>query len=375
MRVLWLIKGLGPGGAERLLVHHAAGADHDVLDLRAAYLVPWKDHLVGDLAAAGVEVTCLHGERAADLRWAARLRRLLRDDPVDVVHVHSPLVAAVARLVVRSLPRAQRPRLVSTEHNRWPRHRPGTRLANRCTIGLDDVRLAVSDDVRRSMPARWQPGVEVLEHGVPLEELRSSADREGARSELGLGPDDVVLGCVANLRREKAHDDLLAAVDLARTEAPRLRVLSVGQGPLAAAIEARHAQLGLGDRLLLLGHRTDAVRVLSACDALVLSSHHEGLPVAIMEARALGLPVIATAVGGVPSAVRDGVDGLLVPAAQPEQLAAAMIRFVGDDELRAELTAGAAGERDRFDAAVAIAHLEAIYVALAGRPWAASSRS
>ena len=82
-------------------------------------------------------------------------------------------------------------------------------------------------------------------------------------------------------------------------------------------MRALHERLGLGDRVLLLGQRDDAVRVLAACDVFTMASDNEGLPVALMEALALGLPVVATAVGGIPEAVTDGVEGLLVPPSRP----------------------------------------------------------
>lgn len=362
--MLWLIKGLGPGGAEHLLVHHAGAADHSAFDLRTAYLVPAKNHLVADLEGSGVTVRCLNSPRGIDPRWLLRLRTFLRQAPVDIVHVHAPLVAAGARLVLQTLPHSTRPQLVSTEHNRWPRHRRLTRLANRLTFGLDDAHVAVSADVRDSMPERRRSDVHVIEHGVPLQIVRDAADRVAVRAELGLRDDEIVLCCVANLRREKGHADLLEAAASACRASPSLRVLVVGQGPLADEIAAQHRELRLGDRVLLLGYRPDAVRVLSGADALVMSSHHEGLPVAIMEARALGLPVLATAVGGIPSAVTDGVDGMLVPPHAPEQLAKAMCRFADDPSLRDLLRAGASEQAERFDIRSAVTEIESIYHSL-----------
>ena len=104
----------------------------------AAYLVPWKDHLVADLVDLGVPVTCLDGERKQDLRWAARLRRRLLDDPVDVLHVHSPYPAAVRAGARAHVAPAVRPAVVTTEHNVWARYGRLTRLANRWTFGWSD---------------------------------------------------------------------------------------------------------------------------------------------------------------------------------------------------------------------------------------------
>ncbi len=116
VRVLWLIKGLGPGGAERLLLSHAQRADRDRFDYGAAYVLPAKDHLVAELDALDVPCELL----SADGNWARRLRHRLVEAPVDIVHVHSPRLAVTARLLTRTLGRA-RPAVMYTEHNVWPR--------------------------------------------------------------------------------------------------------------------------------------------------------------------------------------------------------------------------------------------------------------
>src|SRR5881275_2372375 len=96
VRVLWLTKGLGPGGAERLLVSFAAKADRQRFEFRAAYLLPGKNHLVAELLGLGVPAVCLDGDRELDPRWVRRLRKLVQAERIDVVHVHSPMVAALA---------------------------------------------------------------------------------------------------------------------------------------------------------------------------------------------------------------------------------------------------------------------------------------
>lgn len=366
--VLWLIRGLGPGGAERLLVNHALAADHRRFRYEAVYLVPWKDQLVKELEDSGVAVSCWPAPRNYDLRWILRLRKRLTTDPVAVVHSHSPAVAALARLVVRSLPRRARPLVVSTEHNRWPRYRPTTRFADAATLRLEDSTIAVSDDVRESMPPGLRERAEVLVHGVDVAAVRRhAAGRERIRAELAIAPDEVVIGTVANLRREKAPADLLrAAAQMSLSEVP-VRFVSVGQGPLEAEVRALHAELGLDDRFLLLGHRPDALEVMSAFDIFTLSSVHEGLPVALMEALAMGLAVVATEAGGIPQAVTDGREALLVPVRRPDLLAEAFGRVVTDPDLRRRLAGAASHRGAHFDVKPSVRRLEAIYASGPGR--------
>lgn len=367
-RVLWLIKGLGPGGAERLLVSAAQARDRDFFHYEAAYLLPWKAHLVPLLEDVGVPVTCLNAADERDLRWAARLRGLLVKSRYDVVHVHSPYVAGLARLVVKTLPRFLRPAVVSTEHNVWSSFAAPTRLLNAWTSRLDSARLAVSEDVRQSMAKRLREGVEVVVHGVPLDEVRAArSGRRAMRQALGIEDGVVLAGTVANYRPQKAYDDLLhAAQHVLKSSAP-VRFVAVGQGPLEEQIKRLHSDLGLGARFQLLGYRADAVAVMAACDLFVLASRHEGLPVALMEAQVLGLPVVATAVGGVPEAVTHGIHGILVAPNEPRRLAEGINQLVGDPERRSRMSQAAEESGLQFDIRHATGRVEHIYQRVAGR--------
>ena len=252
------------------------------------------------------------------------------EDPVDILHAHNPVMAVGARIVARSLPRRVRPRVVVTDHNVWHGYMPVSRWADGLTSRLDDARLTVSEAVRASLPAHIQRRSEVVLQGIEVAHVQAQrAQRAEVRAELGVDPGTIVIGTVANLRVQKAYPDLLEAAREVIERRPDVRFVAVGQGPLEAEIRAIHARLGLGDRLVLLGHRPDAVRVMGACDVFVLASHWEGLGVAVMEALALGLPVVATAVGGVPEVVEHGREGLLVPPARPDELRLRCWRWCG----------------------------------------------
>jgi glycosyltransferase involved in cell wall biosynthesis len=361
IRVLWLIKGLGPGGAERLLTACAAVRDREAFDYRAAYLLPWKDRLVPELERLEVEVECLDVGDERDVRWARRLRSILLEKPVDVVHAHSPYAAGIGRLVVRSLPRA-RPRLVSTEHNAWSTFGRATRALNAATSPLDDAVIAVSADVRDSIRGPARRRAEVLVHGVVLEQVRArGARREQAREELGVGPDEVLVATVANYVPKKDYPNLLEAARRVAERDPSVRFCAVGQGPLEQETHELRHRLGLDERMILTGYREDAVGVLAGADIFVLSSRFEGFPVALMEALALGLPVVATSVGGVPEAVDPGVEGLLVPPGRPDRLADAIAELAGDRPRRKEMSDAARARSEDFDIARAVRRIETIY--------------
>ena len=182
--MLWLVKGLGPGGAERLLVAAAPAHDRSRFQFEVAYLLPWKDHLVAELNALDVPARCLDARDERDLRWAVRLRRLLSDRHFDVLHAHSPYAAGFARLVVRTLPRRQRPQLVYTVHNTFSSFAAPTRVLNGLTYPLDAADLAVSDEVYDTIWPRLRPRTEVLVHGIQIAAVRAElASRAGVRAE------------------------------------------------------------------------------------------------------------------------------------------------------------------------------------------------
>jgi glycosyltransferase involved in cell wall biosynthesis len=362
VRVLWLIKGLGPGGAERLLTLCARYRDRSRFRVRTAYLLPHKDALVAELEAEGVPVACLGRPPLRNPRWLWSLRRSLLAEPVDVVHAHSPLVAVGARLVLRSLPRSARPKMVTTDHNVWASHRRTMRWADAATCPLDDAHLTVSEAVRASMPGALRSRAEVVTYGVDVERVRSEGTaRDAVRAELGIDQHALIVATVANLRPAKAYPDLLAAATIVLAALPDVRFVAVGQGPQEAEIRALHARLGLGDGFQLLGHRPDAIRIMGACDVFCLASLYEGLPVALMEALVLGLPAVATDVGGIREVVEPGREAVLVPPGRPDALAGALVSVLSDPEKRIVMAAAAEARGASLSIDVAARRMEAIY--------------
>ncbi|MEJ7569038.1 MAG: glycosyltransferase family 4 protein [Gaiellaceae bacterium] len=178
--------------------------------------------------------------------------------------------------------------------------------------------------------------VVVVENATP--ELPELPTRMQARSELGI--EGTLLAFAGRLGPAKALDVALAAL----AELEGVTLLLAGDGPERTALERRAAELGLGERACFLGAlgRDEVLRLFRAADASVLSSAWENFPHTLVEALAVGTPVVATAVGGVPEIVRDGENGLLVPPGDPAALAAALRRYLGDPELQERLRSAAA---------------------------------
>ncbi len=369
LRVLWLIKGLGAGGAEQLLVQSARYRDPGLVDPAVAYLLPEKSTLAARLAELGCRpVVCLEARSSWDPRWILRLRTLVRTGQFDLVHIHSPLVAVGARLALRSIPHRERPRTVVTEHNVWSSHAWLTRLADRMTAGASETHLAVSAAVQESLPTRIRAHTRIIRYGVDTAEIRRESEhRAGERRRLGVGDDEILIGTVANLRATKGYPDLLVAAREVVSRDDRVRFVAVGRGPLEHELGEQRDRLGLGDRFRFLGFAPDAVRIMSAFDVFCLPSHHEGLPIALMEALALGLPVVATRVGGVAEIVTDGEDAVLVPPHQPVRLAEVLLALTRDPARRASMAHAARARSETFDAPHAVQAVEAVYREVEGR--------
>jgi len=257
--------------------------------------------------------------------------------------------------------------MLYTEHNSWNGYRPATRAANAATWSLDDYRLTVSQTALDSVPRWMRSRTEVLVHGVDLEEVRShSGNRDRVRAALGVADDEILVVTVAHLREHKDYPTLLAAARNVLDSGGPVRFVAVGQGPLEAQIRAEIHRLRLGGRFQLLGYRHDSLDVVAAGDIFCLSSIAEGYPVSLMEALALGRPVVATAVGGISEAIRDGVEGVLVPPQSPGALADALISIATDQQRLTALASMAWDRSSIFDIHTAVERHQEIYEALAG---------
>jgi glycosyltransferase involved in cell wall biosynthesis len=205
---------------------------------------------------------------------------------------------------------------------------------NRWTIGLVDRVIAVSANVRDfcishiGLPAEK---LVVIYNGVEVP--GECPSRPEARAELGLPPDGLVAGVVSRLDPAKGVRVLIRA--LAQVDGVTLTI--VGDGPERAALESVADKLGVAGRIHWIGHRRDVLRLLPAFDLFVQPSLHEGLPNTVLEAMAAGLPVVATAVGGTPEVVVDGVTGLLVPPHDPDALAKGIACLLRDLDLRRKM--------------------------------------
>lgn len=331
-RILLVTTSLIRGGAETqvyLLAKGFAARGHAVRVV--SMLAP--EAYVDELAVAGVEVVSLGLTRGAiDPRGPLRLAREVRRWRPDVVHshmVHANLLARLAR------PLAWAPVQVSTAHNldegaRWREvaYRATDAL---CTLTTNVCRAGADRYVRIGATPRRK--MRPMPNGIVVDALRRTPERRArARDALGLGVRFVWLA-VGRIEPQKDWPTMLRAVAAEREAGAGARLLVVGEGAQASAVQADRDALGLGDDdVRFLGARGDVPDLMAAADGYLMSSAWEGLPLVLLEASAAELPIVATDVGGNDEIVLDGHTGYLVPSRDPAALAAAMARLRTADE-------------------------------------------
>ncbi len=274
-----------------------------------------------------------------DLRAVCMLRGYLRREAFDIVHCHSSHAHGVAWLAlgIRRRPRRSgpvRPKLVVSRRVDFAFATNGP-SGVKYRYGVDRF-LAVSTGVERVLVdcGVREDKIEIVPDGIDLAKFCGVGNTGDLVEEFGLSDNTVVIGNVAALAPHKSHRDFIHAARIIRDEIAGARFLIVGEGRLRPALEAQVRDLGLENEVTLTGFRSDVLEILSLFDCFVLSSYLEGLCTSIMDAHALGVPVVATRTGGVPDLVADGETGLLVPPRDPALLAQAVVRMVRDGDLR-----------------------------------------
>jgi len=321
---------------------------------------------VVDVPALGREIAPL-----ADLTALAQLVRLIRRKQPAVVHTHTSKAGFVGRLAAVI---ARAPAVIHQPHGHifygyyGPRRTAVFTALERRAARWTDRIITLTD---RGAAEHLAHGIGRAEQyvtvpsGVPTAELRAAAPaRDEARARLGLDADAVVIVGLGRLVPIKGFDLLVRALPIVVSQIPSARVLLVGEGAERAHLEAIAASLGVASCLRLTGETTDVAPYLAAADVVTVPSRNEGMGRVIVEAMALGRPVVATAVGGIPDVVTDGECGRLVEPEDVDALAGALIELGRDPALRRKLGEAAVQRAEAFSTAVAREKLLAVYAAL-----------
>lgn len=318
-QVLYIMEGLAQRGVENLLA--CPPGAHIAQPARASARV-FELPMKGDL----------------DFGLVGRLRRLIAAEQPDLVHIHSRRGADLwGGLAARQ---AGVPCVLSRRVDN-----PEPRWLVKLKYRLYDHVITISEGIRQVLLAEGlaPEKVSCVRSSVDPTPYLIAYDPAGFKAALGLPPDALLVGTVAQLIPRKGHRHLLAALPAVLQRHPKLQVLIFGRGPLEAELRQAISDQGLAEHVRLLGFRDDLPALLGCLDLLVHPADMEGLGVSLLQASAARVPIIATRAGGMPEAVRDGLNGLLIEPGDVAGLAAAMNRLLDDAPLRQ--TMGQAGRQ------------------------------
>jgi glycosyltransferase involved in cell wall biosynthesis len=340
MVILHFVDTLERGGLERVVF------DLSLAQRKAGHQVYicclfTRGALANEIEDAGIPVYCLHKKDGPDLRAVLGLAGLIRRLKTDIVHSHNQVpiyYAAVARLLCfRSI------RLVATRHNMGSND-PSDRREGRFKVSIkitDRVAFVSQAALDRFVQVGAVPAdkSDVVLNCIPLDRYHVADAQSSRRAKalIGLPTSSILVGAVGRLVPVKNHRGLVEAIAPLFDEMKSLHLIIIGTGPLHAALETQARALGVSDRVHLLGERSDVQDVLPAFDVFAMPSESEGHSIALLEAMASGLAVVATAVGGNPEIVTDGSTGLLVKYGDCEALRQCLRQLLIDTAQRERL--------------------------------------
>ncbi len=357
-RLLQLLATGGSGGAQESYTGLLLRLDRAKYEVRALSLS--SGSAVQRLRRLGLEVEVLDepDDEAAVRELAAWLRR----EEIDLVHAHMYRAEVVG---TRAALAAGTPVVMATVHS--SRVRSAEDVATLAALSPAMDRLIVpSESILAKVAAEGRGGAafSVIPNGIDLSRFAVPAPPCTLRDDYGIPCEDALIGVVARLEAEKGHTHLIAAMPAVLARAPRTWLAIVGDGSLCDDLraQARALPAAVRDRIVFTGRRDDISAITGELDIAVLPSLREAQGISILEAMARRKPVVATAVGGIPEVVADGVSGFLVPPSDPAALADALIRLARSPSLRQRLgDAGYEIVAERFSIDAQVRRIEELY--------------
>lgn len=336
MKIAHIIETPGTGGAESVLVDIATRLPPEFQSVGVMMCESWTGR---ELEKRGIPVTVLPLTRSFDFGWVLRFAKFIREQKIDAIQSHefTANVYATAAAKITGVP------IVCTTHgkNYWP-HAYYRRAAYRWVARNARAFVAVSTDLGQFAASTLgiaPERVKVIRNGIDVERFaRDAQARASVRAELGLIESQPLLLACGELSEVKGHEWLVRAARALVDRRPDAVIAIAGHGALRESLEALAATLGLGAQVRFLGFRRDVPALLSAADVFVMPSLSEGLPLAILEAMAARVAIVATRVGGMPELIRAGETGWLVEPRDAEGLGRALIVAVEDAAARQRIT-------------------------------------
>lgn len=346
----------GWGGQERRIVSEMVGMQargHELALLCRPHCL-----IRGHAERAGIETFCLPMRGSADISSILQMAWWLRHRRTEVVNTHSGVDTWIGSLAAKL---ARTPALVRTRHLDLPLKRTAANfvhfLPDRVITCGERTRKRLIEDC--GFPATTVVSVPT---GIDFEIFMPTAAPAVIRGRLGFTAEERLILMVGVIRGVKRHEVALRAFEILTRKEPSARLLIAGDGPMLEDMKALATHLNIAPHVQFLGFRDDVADLMAAADVLLLTSRSEGVPQAITQAMGLGLPVIATEVGGVPELISHGETGVLVPPENPEAAAAGLLRLLSDIDLARRLaTAAKQRARSRHSVRAMLDNVERVY--------------
>ena len=321
-----------------------------------------KDLSEETLESMGIDISYLHKSKF-DPATLTALTKVIDRHQTDILHLHGYGATTFGRLAgrMRGLP------TILHEHANLTDTPWFQKVADRMLAPATDIAIAVSKSTAEFViKARQMPPerVKVVYLGVPLEEFsrtRTLEETAAARHELGVAPNEFLVGSVTRLHDSKGNSYLVDAAQTVLSQRPQSRFVVFGEGPLRPELEAQARALGLGDRFAFSGFARDVARVVSAFDVSVFPSLWEGTPLTVFEALAMGKPIVATDADGLVDVLTHERDAVIVPKRDAGALAAGLVRLIDSPEDRARLSVYARVTGRQYDIAAFVRKMERLY--------------
>jgi glycosyltransferase involved in cell wall biosynthesis len=332
--IVWTLEGMG--GSERVVYDLARKIDRKGFELM---VIGFSDGPVRKrYEDLGVQVLVVSKKRHFDPTLIMKLRKLFRGQRINILNPHhfGPfLYSSIANIGLDT-------KMVYTEHSRWQLEELsfGENLLNRVMIDRADAVLAISRQIEDYYLRNLRLKREKVRHignGIDLAHFRRK-DGQSLRQSLGIGAKERVIGMVANLRPEKNHKLLISAFSRMARLLQDVKLVLVGTDCMNGEIQKYAVLANVSDRVLFLGQRDDIPELLSVFDVFCLPSIHEGLPLTVLEAMAVGVPIVGSDVMGINEVIENGSTGLLFPAGDEEKLAERLTLILTDKGLSNRLS-------------------------------------
>lgn len=370
IKVLNVIETLGRGGAECLVLRALKRLDKQRF-CPAVISLSGETDLKKEFEAVGIPVTCLGLKTVYNWQdgiW--RLYKIIRKEKYDIVHTHLFFANIYGRIAAKM---AGVHNIVTTLHNPDYTYEDNGRFSYRIRKFIDSCSgkicnryfLAVSNFVKQDYQKQLgYKNIEVLYNCVDVASFNRADNNK--RSELGLSDEDVLILNIGRLHPQKGQMYLLEAFEIIHKRDPRYKLIIIGKGDMEAELKQKAVNAGIEKSVIFLKERNDIPEIMHACDIFVSPSIYEGFGIALVEAMACGMPVVASSIDTFTEIIKDKTDGLIVEMGNPEKLAGTISDLIQDKEKRRYLGENAKKKTlERFDVNAHTKKLEHLYEKLA----------